>query len=181
MACYVYGHLAQHFASAQADGRGKLHQMNKDLNRRLVKSLRDSPNILEVYSPPRVTKKAEKNGFTAGGALDLSTGWDFCKPSHQKAALRLVNELQPVLVVLSPPCTTFSALRNLSNFFRTSEERYLVDDHRTATTTTRRWCPRSCGGPMQIWSEDVQRSPSFEADASAHQHRGACHSPTSTM
>ena len=118
MACYVYGHLAQHFASAQTDGRGKLHQMNKDLNRRLVKSLRDSPSILEVYSPPRVTKKAEKNGFTAGGALDLSTGWDFCKPSHQKAALRLVNELQPVLVVLSPPCTTFSALRNLSNFKR---------------------------------------------------------------
>ena len=118
MTCYVYGHLAQHFASAQADGFGKLHQMNKDLNRRLVNSLRDNPNILEVYSPPRVTKKAEKFGFTAGGALDLSTGWDFCKPSHQKAALRLVNELQPVLIVLSPPCTTFSALRNLSNFKR---------------------------------------------------------------
>ena len=72
MTCYVYGHLAQHFASAQADGLGKLHQMNKDLNRRLVNSLRDNPNILEVYSPPRVTKKAEKFGFTAGGALDLS-------------------------------------------------------------------------------------------------------------
>ena len=65
-----------------------------------------------------MTKKAEKFGFTAGGALDLSTGWDFYKPSHQKAALRLVNELQPVLIVLSPPCTTFSALRNLSNFKR---------------------------------------------------------------
>eukprot|EP00435_Cladocopium_sp_Y103_P008346 s2034_g2.t1 len=118
MACYVYGHLAQHFASAQADGQGKLHQLSKDMNGRLVKSLKGNPNILEIYSPPRVTSKAEKFGFTAGGALDLSTGWDFCKPSHQKAALRLVNELKPVLLILSPPCTTFSALRHLSNFKR---------------------------------------------------------------
>eukprot|EP00435_Cladocopium_sp_Y103_P030018 s1428_g7.t1 len=118
MACYVYGHLTQHFASAQADGQGKLHQLSKDVNGRLVKSLKGNPKILEVYSPPRVTKEAEKFGFTAGGALDLSTGWDFCKPSHQQAARRLVNELQPVLVILSPPCTTFSALRHLSNFKR---------------------------------------------------------------
>eukprot|EP00435_Cladocopium_sp_Y103_P015874 s4082_g3.t3 len=81
MACYVYGRLAQHFASAQADGHGKHHQLSKDLNGRLVKSLRGNPKILEVYSPPRVTQKAEKFGFTAGGALDLSTGWDFCKPA----------------------------------------------------------------------------------------------------
>ena len=65
--------------------------------------------------------------------------------------------------------------------FRTSEECHFLDDYRTATATTRRWCPRSCSGPMQIWFEDVQRSPSFEADTSAHQHRGACNSPTSKM
>eukprot|EP00435_Cladocopium_sp_Y103_P075971 s33_g71.t1 len=73
---------------------------------------------MEVYSPPRITAKAPKYNFTSGGALDLTEGWDFRKKDHQQAALRLIRDLQPVLVILSPPCTTFSSVRFLSNFKR---------------------------------------------------------------
>ena len=108
MACYVYGNLTQHFASAHTDSYGKCLQLNKDNRKWLVKNLKKVPTIVEVYSPPRVTSKAPQHGFTAGGALDLSTGWDLKKKEHQQAALRLIRETQPVLVILSPPCTTFS-------------------------------------------------------------------------
>ena len=66
-------------------------------------------------------REGEAVGFTPGGALDLTTGWDFRKKSHQQAALRLIRDQQPVLVILSPPCTTFSPLRFLSNHKRNPE------------------------------------------------------------
>lgn len=120
VACYVYGHpkLARHFANATYDSFGPNKQLAKETKKWLVGSLKKTPRIMEVYSPPRTTPKAAKYGFASGGALDLSTGWDLSKKSHQKAALRLVREQQPVLVILSPPCTVFSRLRGLSNFKR---------------------------------------------------------------
>ena len=72
-------------------------------------------DVMEIYSPPRVTEKAEKVGMSIGGALDLRNGWDFCIPAHREQARRLVARLRPALIVLSPPCTTFSPLRRLSN------------------------------------------------------------------
>ena len=78
-------------------------------------------DVMEIYSQPRVSARAKLHGLTPGGSLDLSTGWDFSKPSQQAKALRLVRELRPALVVLSPPCTAFSAMRRLSTFKRSPE------------------------------------------------------------
>ena len=84
----------------------------------------------EVYSPPRMAKAAEKLGMTAEFSLDLSTvdeqgqPWDFSSASAREKALRLVDDTKPNLLVVSPPCTMFSAIQNL-NFEKMTEEHYM--------------------------------------------------------
>ena len=77
-------------------------------------------DIMEIYSPPRVTKEARKQNAQGrhGQALDLRTGWDFTKRAHRREAIQLVKKFKPALLVLSPPCTTFSTLRRLSDYKR---------------------------------------------------------------
>ena len=41
-------------------------------------------NVVELYSPPRLTAWAEKLGLRSGGSLDLTTGWDFDKKDDEK-------------------------------------------------------------------------------------------------
>ena len=120
MTCYVYGQaLAKHFAYATSDIYGDDAKLTKEDKKFVKENLKKlNKTIVEVYSPERVTGKAEKYGFRAGGALDLTTGWDFTKETHRQSALRMIRALQPVLVILSPPCTVFSTLRFLSNFKR---------------------------------------------------------------
>ena len=110
--------MSRHFVNSNSDGSGKVRPLSKENQKWLTKNLKSQPTVVEVYSPPRVTARAKQYGFTPGGALDLSTGWDFRKKNHQQSALRLIRDLQPVLVILSPPCTTFSSLRFLSNHKR---------------------------------------------------------------
>ena len=82
-------------------------------------------DVMEIYSPPRMTKEAKKQNeqgtlprLRLGQALDLTTGWDFTRQAHRQAALRLIAECRPALLILSPPCTAFSTLRRLSTFKR---------------------------------------------------------------
>ena len=82
------------------------------------KSKSSSVDVMEIYSPPRVTARALKHHLSHGGALDLATGWNFCKAHHRRKALKLITELKPALVILSPPCTAFSTLRRLSDHKR---------------------------------------------------------------
>ena len=82
-------------------------------------------DIMIIYSPPRVTLEAElqnKHGiqpkWQVGQALDLTTGFDFKLPKDRRFALSQVRHWKPSLLVLSPPCTTASPLRNLSDHKR---------------------------------------------------------------
>ena len=82
-------------------------------------------DIMEIYSPPRVTLEAElqnRHGnepkWQVGQALDLTTGYDFTIPKDRRYALSQLRHWKPALLVLSPPCTTASPLRNLSDFKR---------------------------------------------------------------
>ena len=95
--------------------KGQTSQLQKVLEKNLV-------DVGEVYSPPRVIKRAEKMGLKPGFALDLATGWDFSRRDHQQEALRLIRKHRPALIVLSPPCTPFSCIRNLTNFKRDPSE-----------------------------------------------------------
>ena len=51
-------------------------------------------DITEIYSPPRVTKMARsQNGqWRIGGALDLTTGYNFCDPQCRADTRRQVKE-----------------------------------------------------------------------------------------
>ena len=122
--CYVYTGLGEYVNQniPAIDGVSKV--LPRPVRRHLVATLKKKiykPDVTEVYSPPRVTLRATKHGLKPGGALDLSTGWDLSKPDVQKKALDLIALTKPALVILSPPCTTFSALRNLSNFKRNQD------------------------------------------------------------
>ena len=75
-------------------------------------------HVAEVYSVPRITPLCPKYGLKSGSAMDLRTGFDFSKTSHQKRAWAILEQESPFLIVLSPPCTVWSTLRNLSNFKR---------------------------------------------------------------
>ncbi|CAJ1446793.1 unnamed protein product, partial [Effrenium voratum] len=73
-------------------------------------------DVMEVYSPPRLAKRASRLGLRPGASLDLVTGWDFNRADRRQASLDLIRRLRPALVVLSPPCTVFSQLRALTNY-----------------------------------------------------------------
>ena len=57
----------------------------------------------------------------SGSAMGLRTGFDFSRSSCKKRAWAVLESESPFLVVLSPPCTIWSSLRNLSNHKRDPE------------------------------------------------------------
>ena len=66
-------------------------------------------DVSELHSPLRVTAVCNKLNLIPGCALDLQTGWDFTIASHRVAALKLMLEQAPLLMIGTPPCTLFSA------------------------------------------------------------------------
>ena len=75
-----------------------------------------SPDVAEVFSPPRISKVAEAVGLKSGKAYDLTTGFDFQRPEVRKRVLTEIREQKPDLVVICPPCDKFSSLCNLNGY-----------------------------------------------------------------
>eukprot|EP00971_Amphidinium_carterae_P242037 4805384-Amphidinium_carterae.1 len=74
-------------------------------------------DVMEVFSPERVNPYCRALGLLAttsidmlsrGGEIDLST------PTGRAFALQKQRQLKPMLLVLSPPCTMFSALNRIN-------------------------------------------------------------------
>ena len=73
--------------------------------------------LIEVYSPPRVTKVASrcpKYRILPGGAYDLRPGpdgvsWDFTRRDHREEVRRRVARAKPYILIGSPPCTDWRA------------------------------------------------------------------------
>lgn len=81
----------------------------------LQKSVSTHVDVMEIYSPPRVTLEAKKQNqkgikpkWRVGQALDLTTGYDFKNAKTRKHVMNLIKTWKPALVILSPPCTVFS-------------------------------------------------------------------------
>ena len=78
----------------------------------------EKPYIAEIYSPPRITQEAKKNGLKDGFALDVTVRrkdgqtWDFSKRRMRDEATKMVIEQKPFMLISSPPCTMFSILRS---------------------------------------------------------------------
>ena len=79
-------------------------------------------DLAEYYSQPRVCPKAAAQGKQACLSLDILTGWDFQDEKLRFLSIRLLSLLPIMLLVLSPPCTAFSALQRLWNYKRMSQE-----------------------------------------------------------
>ena len=59
-------------------------------------------DVMEIYSPPRVTVQAKKYGLRSGEAMDLATGYDFNKPEDRDKVWASLRRGRPALVVGSP-------------------------------------------------------------------------------
>ena len=88
---------------------------------------KDSPDICEVYSPPRIVPEGVKLGLKPGFSLDFTVlrpdgnPWNFSIKRHRDEAVQMVLELEPYMLIGSPPCTMFSILQNGNKHRHTPE------------------------------------------------------------
>ncbi len=75
--------------------------------------LHDVVHFLEIFSQPRIGLSVEAMGFISGPAVDIKSGWDLRSSRDQKSCLALIRSMQPLYLMLSPPCTMFSQMQNL--------------------------------------------------------------------
>ena len=114
---FVLGSSTQELARTDFDGApAVLTRAQRHFVQSHIKNFLE--DVGEVYSPPRVTAEAKKRGLSGSIALDLTTGWDFKLASHREEARGLVKTKKPGVLLLSPPCTTYSPLRRLTNYKR---------------------------------------------------------------
>ena len=85
-------------------------------------------DVIEVFSPQRVNLEVERFGLRKGAAIDLeelkpdgTEHWDLDQEGDFLEAMDLIALEQPWLVTSSPPCTTFSPLRRITNKKRSKE------------------------------------------------------------
>lgn len=103
--------------SLPADPRPALHRSRamvenfKDVYETITISGAPFQLVCEVFSPPRVTVRAQVAGHESKYAFDITyNGWDCMEVSMRHQLKALLTSLKPKMLVLSPPCTMFSAL-----------------------------------------------------------------------
>ena len=87
--------------------------------------------IAEVYSAPRITAAAKllpHLGILPDFALDLTTNgddgepWDFTLEAHRAKARKLVNEVEPYMLVGSPSCAPYCTWQAINNYHKSPTE-----------------------------------------------------------
>ena len=82
--------------------------------------------VSELYNPNRFQGKLRDFGLCPGQAFDLQLRHDLTKAGMRAEVREYVRSVKPGLVVISPPCTLFSLLQNLTKRNHSSEaESYL--------------------------------------------------------
>lgn len=67
-------------------------------------------DFLEVFGGEGgVCRIAIRQGLTGGRNLDLQTGFDLSKPHEITLLFQYLDEFQPHVIILAPPCTAFGA------------------------------------------------------------------------
>ena len=82
-------------------------------------------DVMEVYSPERVTKLCEKHGLRPGCSLDLTNEYDFDKATDRQKACNILKRDEPLLLIGSPPCTYFSVLNELNKTMNKSNPEWI--------------------------------------------------------
>ena len=92
-------------------------------DRRIIAMIVRGCDLFDVFSPERIGKACARHKLIPGPALDLRTGYDLSTEADRRRAFKLYAELQPELVMLSPPCTEFSRLQGLNRHVHGEEYR----------------------------------------------------------
>ena len=71
-------------------------------------------DVAEVFSPPRLTRYAPSAGLQPGQAFDLVDGVDLAEVHGRALVWSYLNVHRPRCVILSPPCTYFNKLMQMS-------------------------------------------------------------------
>ncbi|CAK9071951.1 Retrovirus-related Pol polyprotein from transposon RE1 (Retro element 1) (AtRE1) [Includes: Protease RE1 [Durusdinium trenchii] len=79
----------------------------------------------EMTNSRRIAAQAGKDGLRQGSSFDLITGWDLSNEADRKKMWRALKEEDPILLILCPPCTAFSARQSL-NFPRMDKGKVAV-------------------------------------------------------
>ena len=110
--------------SGSADGDGSMHE-----DRLILSALVRGVDIMEIYSPSRVTEVCREYGLEPGESLDSKSGWDLSDRREQQRARALVRSRAPYLVICSPPFIKFSNLQNLNKAINGPEwhEKFAVE------------------------------------------------------
>ena len=83
-------------------------------SRRAIQRQLEKLIVAEVFSPPRVTLEAQKSGHSSAGAYDLVEGYDFRRKRDRNRCMQELRNGNPDLLIVCPPCGTFSILQGLS-------------------------------------------------------------------
>ena len=78
-------------------------------------------HFMEVFSPPRVAVSCRKKGLRAFYSIDELTGYDLLSFEGRAEVLQLVKSTKPLYIMLSPPCTMYSALQTMWNLKKWDE------------------------------------------------------------
>ena len=116
------------FKRAVFDGTPLSKRKLKSFSRIIGLTPRNLLTVAELYNPERFAQPAKKLGFLPGEAYDLQLGDDLLETGTREAAREYFRTVRPGLVVISPPCTLFSRLQQLSRWKTQdaeSMERYL--------------------------------------------------------
>ena len=74
-------------------------------------------DIMEIYSPKRFTAQAGQYGLRPGFAVDLEeqkpdgSYWDLSKAEDVRELEEYMDEVEPTLLTISPPCDQFSQVQ----------------------------------------------------------------------
>ena len=79
--------------------------------------------VSEVFNPNRFRKESLKQKFDHGRAFDITLGTNLLKCHDRNDVRHYVKTNKPGLVVVSPPCTLYSALQNLNQKHLDSPEK----------------------------------------------------------
>ena len=88
-----------------------------------VKSWNGFVDVCEIYSPARSTQSAARYGLKPGAALDLATGWDFCKQTDRYEAWAMIEKDKPRFIMLTPECGAWSQAQHLNDPVEVARER----------------------------------------------------------
>eukprot|EP00435_Cladocopium_sp_Y103_P059398 s321_g21.t1 len=84
--------------------------LKKGCRKRTLRAMTD-PKIGEVYSAPRITAEAQRQGMPVAGAYDQRTGFDVKCQHEQERCFRKLEEEDPDVLARSPSCGLFSSLQ----------------------------------------------------------------------